>query len=296
MFLRYASSLLLAFVTLSLHARAQLAGQGVLIKTVLTGGADGGNGNCLAVTKNADGAAVVIEDCGTNATVFNTWVAPNGAGSVGTLNIFGDKCLDVTNGVNADGTKLQIWTCATGNTNQMWLPAGNDDSITWSGQNKCVDLTNGNITNGNQIQIWDCDVPANNNQKWVYTATEQPTTRSIAWKGDRSLCVAASDNAVGAPVSQLVVFDNLCVAPQGDNANGDGIKLVLETCDSTKAAQQWQQAEEIDNFNNFGNPRSCMDLTNGNVTIGNQLQIWTCAQFDGLLDNANQDWVQSFTF
>ncbi|KAJ7855789.1 ricin B lectin domain-containing protein [Mycena leptocephala] len=103
------------------------------------------------------------KDCGTNATSLNSWVLPKGSNVVGTLQIFGDKCLDVTNGANTDGTKLQIWTCAAGNTNQMWIPAG--PTITWSGKNKCVDVTNGNITDGNQIQIWDCDV-SNNNQNW----------------------------------------------------------------------------------------------------------------------------------
>lgn len=34
--------------------------------------------------------------------------------------IFGNKCLDVTNGLTVDGTKLQIWTCTSGNTNQQF--------------------------------------------------------------------------------------------------------------------------------------------------------------------------------
>ncbi|KAJ7210583.1 ricin B lectin domain-containing protein, partial [Mycena haematopus] len=112
------------------------------------------------------------ETC-TNATALNSWVFPQGEGVVGTIQIFGDKCLDATNGANVDGTKLQIWTCASGNTNQLWLPAGQDSTITWAGQNKCVDLTNGNIENGNQVQIWDCDAQ-NDNQKWNHLALTQP--------------------------------------------------------------------------------------------------------------------------
>ena len=27
---------------------------------------------------------------------------------------------DVKDGVNADGTKLQLWQCVSGNTNQQW--------------------------------------------------------------------------------------------------------------------------------------------------------------------------------
>ncbi|KAJ6544675.1 ricin B lectin domain-containing protein [Mycena vulgaris] len=165
------------------------AGQTVKFQTVLTAGGcfqlssiDStrrltrlkGNGNCLVPTSNADGAAVVIKDCGTNATALNSWVVPNGSQQVGPLKIFGDKCLDVTGGVDADGTKLQIWTCATGNTNQMWIPVS-DSAITWSGKNKCVDLTDGNIADGNQVQIWDCDVN-NSNQKWNAVPVTTPTS------------------------------------------------------------------------------------------------------------------------
>ncbi|KAJ6576183.1 ricin B lectin domain-containing protein, partial [Mycena sp. CBHHK59/15] len=131
---------------------------------------------CLTMTSNTDSTAVVIKDCGTNAMALNSWVVPNGSHVAGLLKIFGDKRLDVTNGVDADGTKLQIWTCASGNTNQMWIPVS-DSSITWSGQNKCVDLMNGNITDGNQVQIWDCNLTdSNGNQKWNAVAVTIPTS------------------------------------------------------------------------------------------------------------------------
>jgi len=50
-----------------------------------------GNGNCITATNNADGAEVVIQDCGANATANNSWLVPDGEGAVGTLQIFGDK-------------------------------------------------------------------------------------------------------------------------------------------------------------------------------------------------------------
>ena len=36
------------------------------------------------------------------------------------MTVYGNKCLDVTDGKNADGTKMQIWTCSTNNPNQKW--------------------------------------------------------------------------------------------------------------------------------------------------------------------------------
>ncbi|KAJ7509734.1 ricin B lectin domain-containing protein [Mycena galericulata] len=316
----------ISFLSLALAANAQLSGQTVFWKTVITTG----NGNCLTATKNADGAAVVIQDCGTNATQLNSWVVPNGESQVGTLQIFGDKacisvdpscpvpsdlvskCLDVTNGADADGTLLQIWTCATGNTNQMWIPVS-DQSITWSGKNKCVDLTNGNLTNGNQVQIWDCDFP-NDNQKWNAIGINTPKSFVLSLKENPSLCVTASANAVGAKVvidhcspgstaqtfsdpsqnGQMVIYDNLCVSPVGNVVN-DGTPLILSTCVTGDAAQGWSHLTGP-LINNFNEPKTCLDLTNSNQTAGNQLQTWSCDILTGGSDNPNQDWTVSNTF
>jgi len=61
------------------------------------------------------------------------------------------KCLDVTDGVDADGTKLQLWDC-NGGINQQFLP--DPVGIRWAhnlAAVKCVDLTNGVTTRGNQV-------------------------------------------------------------------------------------------------------------------------------------------------
>ncbi|KAJ6476840.1 ricin B lectin domain-containing protein [Mycena sanguinolenta] len=158
-------SILLASAFLISQVNGQqppLAGQTVQFRTGLS---DGPTGGCLSASSNADGAAVVIEMCSA-PTAANSWVVPNGNNANGALQIFGDKCLDVTDGVDADGTRLQIWTCASGNTNQLWEPEfGSVGNIFWVRTNKCVDLTNGNTANGNQLQVWDCDT-SNPNQIW----------------------------------------------------------------------------------------------------------------------------------
>jgi hypothetical protein len=72
----------------------------------------------------------------------------------------------VTGGVNALGTKLQIWTCS-GGPNQQWVNTL-DGTFQWSGTDKCIDLTDGKITDGNQLQLYTCS-STNTNQKWVST-------------------------------------------------------------------------------------------------------------------------------
>ncbi|KAJ7778396.1 ricin B lectin domain-containing protein [Mycena metata] len=308
MFIRNVASLLTVSASFSLYASAQLAGQTIKFESILSPSQPG---NCLIASSNTDGAAVVVGECGTNATALNSWVVPNGANSPGPLQIFGDKCLDVTNGANADGTKLQIWTCATGNTNQLWVPTGSDNIITWSGTTKCIDVTNGDLTDGNQVQIWDCD-STNGNQKFLANAVTSPTAFTIASKLAPSLCIAASANAGNASVvvancdatsaaqkwsdpknnGQMIIYDNLCVTlatgPLVSPSNG--VKLVLQTCVANAEPQRWgHRTGQIINFNIKG---ECIDLTGGVTTPGNQLQTWDCST----TDNLNQDWVVTNTF
>ncbi|KAJ6532355.1 ricin B lectin domain-containing protein [Mycena capillaripes] len=325
MFLRNLASLL-SVCSVSLYANAQLAGQTVKFQTILSAGEeDDGSlnerlildvlplmtGSCLTATSNADGAPVIIKNCGTNATALNSWVVPNGTGSVGTLQVFGDKCLDVTGGTNTDGTKLQIWTCAAGNTNQMWVPALG--SLVWSGKDKCLDVTNGNITDGNQIQIWDCD-SSNKNQLWNSIAVTTPKSFAISSKKNPALCVAASARAANATVviepcspgsalqtwsdptgrGNVMLGDNLCMSPAG--SIGAGTKLVLAPCVAGNSAQEWNhETGVIDNFavSDFA---FVLDLTDGNETPGSQLQIWSGPIFNGTTSNLNQNWIVTNTF
>ncbi|KAF7334660.1 hypothetical protein MVEN_02296500 [Mycena venus] len=116
---------------------------------------------CIGAADNADGATVVLLGCGiSNASpdfpnANGTWIAPF-VPLTGTIKTFDNtKCLDVPNGQNADGVKLQIWTCGEGNANQQFTIHRN--TIEWKGTGKCLYLTDGNSTIGNPIQLWDCN-------------------------------------------------------------------------------------------------------------------------------------------
>ena len=113
---------------------------------------------CLAVAGNSttNGSAVVVATCDGSAS--QSW-----AFQAGTLRVYGTKCLDVPSGNTANGTKLQIWDCSTGNTNQSWTDVGTQ--IQWTGKGKCLDLTNGTAASGNVLQTWAC-ASGNTNQSW----------------------------------------------------------------------------------------------------------------------------------
>jgi hypothetical protein len=69
----------------------------------------------------------------------------------------------VKDGVDASGTKLQIWNCGSGNRNQMWVEGVEGDGetdpglhIQWAGHGRCVDLTGGSQASGTPVSVLRC--------------------------------------------------------------------------------------------------------------------------------------------
>ncbi|KAJ7694267.1 ricin B lectin domain-containing protein [Mycena olivaceomarginata] len=161
---------------------------------------------CIAVEENAAGEPLIIHDCNTEPDLANqdwsvSFYTRQPAGPQ-QIKVFGDKCIDVTGGVNADGTKLQIWDCADGNTNQLWT-SFNDNSLQWSGTDKCIDLSDGSITDGNVLQIWTC-ASGSQNQGWI--GEKNPDTTDVnnlvaSNSGFDGFCIAAASNTDGAAVA-----------------------------------------------------------------------------------------------
>ena len=98
-----------------------------------------------------NGSPLVIGDC---SDVENVWTYAND-GSIRAYNH--SMCIDVTDGVNCNGVKLQLWECpGLANANQAW-DWFDDLHMVWrTHKTRCVDLTDGNTETGNQVQLWDC--------------------------------------------------------------------------------------------------------------------------------------------
>jgi hypothetical protein len=107
---------------------------------------NGNTAKCLTASKNADGASVIIADCAKDTPAAQLWTV---AGN--TFKIFGDKCLDDTDGDKTNGKKMQIWTCYNGSKNQQWYTSGT--TIGLGGTNKCLDNTGGKVNNGNPVSV-----------------------------------------------------------------------------------------------------------------------------------------------
>ncbi|KAJ7133277.1 ricin B lectin domain-containing protein [Mycena epipterygia] len=280
---------------------------------------------CISVADNADGEPLVIHDCNTETLANQDWEATfafKGDTSPSPITIFGgEKCIDVTGGVNALGTKLQIWTC-TGGPNQQWVGTlGN--TFRWSGTDKCIDLTDGRIADGTALQLYTCDTTGTNeNQIWASAPNPDAGGPQIILGGNTTnqaepvrgqpFCVGAANNADGAAVvllgcgignagplfpngnfnwtapfapltGQVVTFGNKCLdVPNGNNVNG--VKLQIWTCAAGNTNQMFTIHRQQIEWKGTG---KCLDLTDGNSTIGNAIQLWDCAVPD---NNRNQDW------
>ncbi|KAJ7818139.1 hypothetical protein B0H13DRAFT_2379113 [Mycena leptocephala] len=131
----------------------QVAGQGFKLQTELN------SAKCLTAGSLTNGAAVVIEDGGTNTTSLNTVVldAPRPLGFQ-------------QGAVRRWFFKLPRCDGATDGAQEFIFSEGS--TIQWGGgivvdgiKCLCVDVTDGVTTNGNQLQIWEC-TGNNSNQKF----------------------------------------------------------------------------------------------------------------------------------
>ncbi|EAU85094.1 macrofage activating glycoprotein [Coprinopsis cinerea okayama7 len=104
---------------------------------------------CLTATADHDAAPVVIQPC--TGAPSQKWTFTEG-----TVRVFHNKCLDVIDGADRDGTKLQIYTCAPHNPNQHWYYNKWENKLEWNGRGKCVELPDANTADGTQAHIWGC--------------------------------------------------------------------------------------------------------------------------------------------
>jgi RHS repeat-associated protein len=116
------------------------------------------------------------------------------------------KCIDLYTGNSANGTKVQVWDCLNGDTNQNWTLYP-DGTVRTSG--KCLDATGNGTSNGTLLELWDCNGGAN--QVW------QPYNGGLR-----------------NPVSGRCLDD-----PTSSTANGTQFQLY--DCNGTNA-QQWTQS------------------------------------------------------
>ena len=130
----------------------------------------------------------------TGASVFPDWFGPRG----GSITHSSGKCVDVDEGDNSEGTKVQLWSCDglptaqrffitndTGDGSAIFYPTSTNNTT-----NMCLDLAMDDITKN--LQLWSCQ---NNNtaQRWLLGADGR-----IRYKGNTNYCIYPTSTVNGA--------------------------------------------------------------------------------------------------
>jgi hypothetical protein len=89
---------------------------------------------CLTRSSEADGSSIIVRTCDSSSGIFSSewWRVEQRTPTAYRLrSLLSDGCLDVPDGNDADGTKMQVWTCYNGNANQLW-ELHDDNTFRWA--------------------------------------------------------------------------------------------------------------------------------------------------------------------
>ncbi len=123
------------------------------------------------------------------------------------VNVNSGKCIDATGGGTGNGTAVQQWTCASGNTNQQWQFQATDSGyykvVTRNAPTVGWDVTGGSGATGDGVKIQLWTYGGGTNQQWkpvahtggTYTFTPRNNTNEC-------LDVTNVSTADGAPIQQ----------------------------------------------------------------------------------------------
>ncbi|MEU4695218.1 ThuA domain-containing protein [Actinoplanes sp. NPDC023714] len=89
---------------------------------------------------------------GDTASFRNIRIKESVANASGPIRGLAGKCLDVAGGSNADGTKIQLYSC-NGTAAQNWTRSG----TTLRALGKCLDVAGGGTANGTRTQLYTCN-------------------------------------------------------------------------------------------------------------------------------------------
>jgi endo-1,4-beta-xylanase len=126
---------------------------------------DGGGNKKAAYTSvlNALNAADPTPSQTASATTSpTTSTSPNPPGGSGTIvGVQSNRCIDVPNASQTNGTRVQLYDCH-GQTNQQWTYTSSRQLRVYG--SKCLDANGGATANGTGVIIYDCNGGAN--QQW----------------------------------------------------------------------------------------------------------------------------------
>ncbi|PPQ76086.1 hypothetical protein CVT26_004593, partial [Gymnopilus dilepis] len=123
---------------------------------------------------------------------------------------------------------------------------------------KCVGIMGGVFADGTAVDIFDCN--GSTTQKWQ-------------WNGNAMTSVNPADGS------------QWCLDAGDQSTWANGLKMKVWQCFSNLHQQTWTPVTSSSGTIKLTSANFCLDLTNGDKSNQNVLQIWTCSA-----GNPNQIW------
>jgi beta-glucosidase len=220
-------------------------------------------------------------------TTFVWTVEPAGSGVPTTpLTGINGLCMDLPGDSNANGVKVEIYTC-NGTTGQQWTPEANG---TIHADGKCLDVAGGGTGDGTLVDLNDCNGSGaqvwtpQTNSTWINPASgrcltdpgssttngTQLTISACTTGANQKWVSPAGSTTTGSPTGPITGIGGLCLdIRSASTANGTPVQVY--TCNGTNA-QQWTVPGD-------GTLRvlgKCMDITSAGTANGTLVQLYDC--------------------
>lgn len=153
----------------------------------------------------------------------------------------GGLCLDVSGGLTANNTAMQLYTCNHTPAQQITYTASNTVQVL----GKCMDAANAGTANGTPVQLYDCN-----------------TTGAQTW-------IAQTNGELLNPQS------GRCLTVPNGNTTPGAVQLQLQDCNAG-AAQVWKLPPGPIN----GPGALCVDVAGADPSSPTAVQLFTCNQTD----------------
>jgi glucosylceramidase len=175
--------------------------------------ADAANAKTFNVTENGQSFTYSLP---AKAVATFTWTPTATGGTSGGIssgtwyqvaNVNSGKCVDAANGGTANGTAIQQWTCASGNTNQQWQFQATDGGyykvVTRNATTQAWDVTGGAAATGDGVKIQLWAYGGGTNEQWLPTQ-HADGTYSFSPRNNTRECLDVTDvsTADGALLQQ----------------------------------------------------------------------------------------------
>lgn len=220
-----------------------------------------------------------------------------------------NKCMDDAGNSSSNGTKIQIWTCTSGDAAQNWLfqPQTAPGDYTNYGMSqlgtvrihaKCLDIKSNGTANGSLVDLWSCTGGAN--QQWELTGAfgelynpqsgkclEDPGFSTTNGRQlDIWTCNGGNNQNWLLPASPFEsAISNMCINDAG-NSSANGARIISYTCNS--GSNEKLRVASLSNGTTalVFNGKCLNDKGNASVN-GTPVVLYTCTDSSGGVAQGN---------